>query len=200
MIPDSLNCHRHFSKYANVVPLTNTDGKSVLSALKDSFKIMGHPMSIYSDDDGGFKTVVKEYFEAEGITHIITLTHANVAERFIRTIKNMIYERVRFNRAGWTSMLTPALKRYNETVHSSTKMTPKEAHDDKNHMNVRENLTRREKNTRKYPEVGVNDTEKIFSKGGGNYVRLTAVGLKRHTKLKRLNMTKLPTRLSDYEV
>ena len=68
-------------------------------------------MSIYSDDDGGFKTVVKEYFEAEGITHIITLTHANVAERFIRTIKNMIYERVRFNRAGWTSMLTPVLKK-----------------------------------------------------------------------------------------
>ena len=49
-------------------------------------------------------------------------------------------------------------------------MTPKEAHDDKNHMNVRVNLTRREKNTRKYPEAGVNDTVKIFSKGGGNYV------------------------------
>ena len=65
-----------FSKLANVVPMRNKDGKSVLSALKDSFKKMGHPMVIYSDDDGGFQTVVKEYFNSEGIQHIITRTHA----------------------------------------------------------------------------------------------------------------------------
>ena len=111
---------------------------------------MGFPMSIYSDNDGGFQSVVKEFFEGEGIEHIVTQTHANVAERFIRTMKNMIRDRVRFNKAGWTSMLTPALNKYSTTVHSSTKMKPKDAHDDKNHMEVRVNLTRREKNTRKY--------------------------------------------------
>ena len=92
-------------------------------------------MSFYGDDDGAFKTVVKEYIEAEDITHIITLTHANVVERFIRTMKNMIPDRVRFKKAGWTSMLKPALAKYNDTVHSSTKMKPKDAHDDKNHGN-----------------------------------------------------------------
>ena len=158
-----------FSKLANVVPMENKDGKSVLPALKDSFKIMGSPISIYSDDDGAFKTVVKEYFDAEGITHIITLTHANVVERFIRTIKNVIHDRVRFNIAGWTSMLKPALNKYNNSVHSSTKMKPKDAHDDKNHMDVRVNLTNREKNNRKYPEIKVNDNVKIFTKKRGNY-------------------------------
>ena len=158
-----------FSKLANVVPMTNKDGQSVLSALKDSFKKMGHPMVIYSDDDGGFKTVVKECFEGEGIQHIITRTHANVAERFIRTIKNMIHDRVRFNKAGWTSMLTPSLNKYNSREHSSTKMSPNEAHKDTNNLKVRVNLTLRENNKRKYPELNEGDTVKTFTKGAGNY-------------------------------
>ena len=37
-------------------------------------------MSIYSDDDGAFKSVVETFFKNEGINHIITLTHANVVE------------------------------------------------------------------------------------------------------------------------
>ena len=64
-----------------------------------------------------------------------------------------MHDRVRFNRGSWTVLLSKALDKYNDTVHSSTKMKPKDAHDDKNHMDVRVNLTRREKNTRKYPEV-----------------------------------------------
>ena len=101
-----------FSKLANAVPMKNKDGAPVLPALKESFKKMGFPMSIYSDDDGAFKSVVIEFFDAEGINHIITLTHANVVivERFIRTLKNMVYDRVRFNKAGWTSMLPHVLK------------------------------------------------------------------------------------------
>ena len=42
-------------------------------------------MSIYSDDDGAFKSKVETFFDGEGINHIITATHANVAERWIRT-------------------------------------------------------------------------------------------------------------------
>ncbi len=158
-----------FSKLANVVPMKNKDGESVLKALKESFDKMGFPMSIYSDDDGAFKSVVGEFFKDEGINHIITLTHANVVERFIRTMKNMIHDRVRFNKSAWTSALATALNKYNSSKHSSTKLTPKEAHDDKNHMDVRVNLTRREKNTRKYPEINVNDKVKHFQKQRGNY-------------------------------
>ena len=115
------------------------------------------------------KQGVKHFFEKEGITHVVTLTHANVVERFIRTMKNMIHDRVRFNRGSWTVMLSKALDKYNDTVHSSTKMKPKDAHDDKNHMDVMVNMTRREKNTRKYPEVKVNDMVKVFEKKKGNY-------------------------------
>ena len=158
-----------FSKLANVVPMENRDGESVLSALKESFKKMGFPMSVYSDNDSAFKSVVKEFFDAEGINQIITLTHANVAERFIRTIKNMIHDRVRFNKADWTAMLQPALKKYNNTVHSSTKLTPNEAHNDKNHLTVSVNLKMRESNKRKYPKINENDKVKIYEKKRGNF-------------------------------
>ena len=130
---------------------------------------MGFPMSIYSDNDGAFQSVVKEFFEGEGIEHIVTQTHANVAERFIRTMKNMIHDRVRFNKAGWTSMLPQALNKYNTTVHSSTKMSPKQAHKDENNSSVRVNLTLREKNKRKYPEIKEGDSVKYFHKKKGNY-------------------------------
>ena len=66
-------------------------------------------------------------------------------------------------------MLPLVLKKYNSTKHSSAKLTPNEAHDDKNHVDVKVNLTRREKNTRKYEEIKENDTVKIFTKGRGNY-------------------------------
>lgn len=158
-----------FSKLANVVPMKNRDSPSVLSALKESFKKMGYPMSVYSDDDGAFKSVVKQFLDGEGINQIITLTHANVAERFIRTIKNMIHDRVRLNKADWTNMLSPVLSKYNSTKHSSTKLTPKEAHNDKNHLNVSVNLKARESNRRKYPKINVNDKVKYFDKKKGNY-------------------------------
>ena len=118
-----------FSKMGDVVPMKQRDGEPVLPALKQSFKKMGFPMSIYSDDDGAFQTVVSKFFKDQAINHIITRAHANVMERFIRirTLKNMIHDRVRFNKAGWTSMLPAVLKKYNSTKHYSTKLTPNEA-------------------------------------------------------------------------
>lgn len=96
-------------------------------------------------------------FDDEGIQHIVTQTHANVAERFIKTMKNIMHERLRFNKAGWTSMLTPALNKYNSTKHSSTKMSTKQAHKDENNSTVRVSLTLRENNRRKYPTIREGD-------------------------------------------
>ena len=48
-------------------------------ALKEAFKKIGFPMSIYSDNDGAFQSVIKKFFEDEGIEHVVTQTHANVA-------------------------------------------------------------------------------------------------------------------------
>ena len=143
-----------FSKLADVIPMEERDGEHVLKALRTSFKKMGYPMSVYSDDDGAFatKNQVQDFFNSEGINHIVTKTHANVAERFIRTMKNKIHDRVRFNNMKWTDALTPALKQYNSTSHSSIRMTPSEAQKDDNEINVKVNLKLQKKPKESIPE------------------------------------------------
>jgi hypothetical protein len=130
---------------------------------------MGYPMSIYSDDDGAFKSKVKELFDGEGINHIITLTHANVVERFIRTLKNGIHDRVRFTNSKWEDMLKIVINKYNNTIHSTTNHTPNEAHKDKNSPDVIVNLTLKSNYKRKYNNINIGDTVKIYTKGKGNY-------------------------------
>ena len=51
-----------FSKLANVVPMKEKSGSITLSAMKESFKKMGFPMSVYSDDGRAFQAGVKDLF------------------------------------------------------------------------------------------------------------------------------------------
>ena len=48
-----------FSKYGDVQLMNHKNSNSVYETLLKSFKVMKHPMSIYSDDDAAFKAKVK---------------------------------------------------------------------------------------------------------------------------------------------
>ena len=158
-----------FSKLGGALPLNNKDSISVYNALLIIFQKMGYPMSIYSDDDGAFKSKVKEFFDGEGINHIVTSTHANVAERWIRTLKNGIHDRVRFTKGNWEDMLKIVVNKYNNTTHSSTKLKPNEAHKDSNSPDVAFQLTVNSINKRKYPNINAGDEVKIYDSGQGKY-------------------------------
>ena len=84
----------------------------------------GYPEVIYSDNEACFSsTKIKEYYREHKIKNIITLNHAPVAERQIRTIKDMIYKRVENTGKPWTDLLYQVLLTYNnKMVHSATKM------------------------------------------------------------------------------
>ena len=137
-----------FSKLGFLYPMFQRDSPNVLKGLKEAFKVMGEAIEIFSDDDGAFEAEVKKYLDDLGITHETTLTHANIVERFIRTIKKGIGDRINFTKGRWTDMLNPALKKYNSTTHSSTGIKPSEAHDDDNRANVKANLTLKQKHMR----------------------------------------------------
>lgn len=158
-----------FSKLGDAEPMYNKDSNSVYNALLKIFKKMGYPMSVYSDDDAAFKSKVKEFFDSEGINHIITLTHANVVERFIRTLKNGVHDRVRFTRGKWEDMLKYVINKYNNSIHSTTNHTPNDAHQDKKEVGVAVNLAMKSVHKRKYNNINVGDDVKIFTKGKGNY-------------------------------
>ena len=100
-----------FSKYTTVIPLHGKKTDEVLDALKEGIRKMhGKPKVIYSDNEPAFSsTSIQEYLKNNKIKHIITLGHAPVAERQIRTIKDMIYKRVENNGSGWTDVLFQVL-------------------------------------------------------------------------------------------
>ena len=167
----ALLCIDNFSKKMSIIPMENRDGETVYDAFIQCFKELGFPNSIYSDDDGAFNyKKLQDYLQGEGIEHVVTLTHANVAERAIRTIKKMITDRALHTKGAWTILLKPALDKYNKTmVHSTTGLVPNEAHKDDNAVEVKANSVLKEKYLRKYPKIEEGDKVKIFTKGKGNY-------------------------------
>ena len=101
-------------------------------------------MSIY---DGAFAyTKLQEYSEGEAIRGIIALTHANVAERSIRTVTKMLGDRIKATNRTWTSLLPAALSKYiQQMTQGTTKLTPNEARKDETAVEAKANSLMKEK-------------------------------------------------------
>ena len=157
-----------FSRYAYIYPMKSKNNKDILKVLKITFKIMGKSIEIFSDEDTAFLSIIKKYLDGLAIVYKTTKTHANIVERLMRTIKNGIAEKICFTKGNWTDLYKPTLKKYNNTIHSLTGAKPVEAHKNKNRVNVKVNLTLKQKHFRKYPQLTVGDKVKIYSKGADN--------------------------------
>ena len=150
-----------FSKLADAEPMKDKQTNTVYQALLKICQKIVYPSSIYSDDDGSFKGKVQELFNAENMNHITTLTHANIAERFIRTLKNGTSDRIRGNDKKWYDMLKHVINKYSNTVNSTIEMKPVQAHRDDNSLEVKQNIECQTYYTRKYPHISVGDKVKI---------------------------------------
>ena len=77
-----------------------------MDALIEGMRLMkGQPEVKYSDNEPCFSsTKIQDYFRDNHIKHIITLNHAAIAERTIRTIQDMIYKRVENTSHPWTEL------------------------------------------------------------------------------------------------
>ena len=129
--------------------------------------LRGSPKTVYSDNEPAFTSKeVKKYLDEHNIRQIITLGHAPVAERTIRTIKDMLYKRLEHAKSKkWNELLYQVLLAYNyRNVNSVTKMTPNDAMKSSNEDEVRVNLELRRSQNRKYPEISIGDTVRIFKK------------------------------------
>ena len=110
--------------------------------------------------------------KSKNIHHYSRYTEKNpsIAERVIRTIRNLLKKPVFFaGNADWLSELSSVIKQYNNTIHSSTKMTPIQASKKVNEKEVFSNL--RDVRTKRQPKfklgqlVRTADIKKVFSKG-----------------------------------
>ena len=156
-----------FSKYATAIPIASKTPPDVIAGIMEGIVKMGvKPKMIYSDNEGALNSnLFKDYCDSENIKSITTRSHAWVAERFIRTLKDMINKRIKNNDKSWKEVIFESLLSYNnKEVHSATGMTPAKAKLKENTLQVKLNLELHRVSKRKYPDINVGDEVKLYKK------------------------------------
>ena len=164
----------NFSKYGWTSPLKNKNAITI----KDSFENIlisskRKPNLIESDRGKEFyNNIFQEFLNKNNIKLYSRNSSygAVFAERFNRTIRDLLKKIVFENGdANWIDVLQTITKQYNNRIHSSTKLSPKDASLKKNEGFVYKNLLdKRKKVIPKYQIndlIRVADLRKTFSKG-----------------------------------
>ena len=144
-----------FSKYGWVIPLKNKEGKTVAEALKTIFKER-EPKKLWTDKGKEFYNKnVKDLIELYSTENE---EKSSIVERWIRTMKEKMWKYFTDNNTStYIDILPDLVEDYNNTVHSSTKLTPVEASKKKNELTVWRNL---------YPDrLKIHDLTPKFSVG-----------------------------------
>ena len=127
-----------FIKYGWILPLKDKTGKSVASALKTIFEERKLE-KMWVDKD-------KEFYnkDVKGLIELYSTENeekSSVVERWIRTMKEKMWKYFTDNNTYvYIDILPDLVKDYNNTKHSSIKMTPVEASEKKNEFTVWKNL------------------------------------------------------------
>ena len=164
----------NFSKYGWTIPLKNKNAQTI----KDSFENIlisskRKPNLIESDRGKEFYNNIFQDFLNKNNIKLYSRNSsygAVFAERFNRTIRDLI-KKIVFEQgdANWIDVLPTISKQYNSRIHSSTKLSPKDASLKKNEGVVYKNLLDKRKKVK--PKFQINDLvrtadlKRTFSKG-----------------------------------
>ena len=162
-----------FSKYGWTIPLKNKNAQII----KDSFENIlisskRNPNLIESDRGKEFYNNIFQDFLNKNDIKLYSRNSsygAVFAERFNLTIRNLLKRPVFEKGDGkWIDILQSITKQYNNRVHSSTKLSPKDASLKKNEGYVYKNLLDKRKKIKPKYEIGdlvrTADLKKTFSK------------------------------------
>ena len=165
-----------FNKYGWIIPLKNKKGETVVKAFKTIFEEGRIPEKLWTDKGKEFYN--KKMDDLRKLNNIELYSTENeekssIAERWIRTMKEKMFKYFTDNNTyKYIDALPELVEDYNNTVHSSTKLTPVEASKEKNELTVWRNLyPDRYKTSRLNPKFSVGDEvritkkKKVFEKG-----------------------------------
>ena len=164
----------NFSKFGWTIPLKNKNAQTI----KDSFETIlinskRKPNLIETDRGKEFyNNIFQDFLNKNNIKLYSRNTYlgAVFAERFNRTIRDLL-QKIVFEQGdgNWIDILQTITKQYNNKVHSSTKLSPKDASLKKNEGLVYKNLLDKRKKVKPKYEIGdlvrTADLKKTFSKG-----------------------------------
>ena len=164
----------NFSKFGWTVPIKNKNAQTI----KDSFENISinskrSPNLIETDRGKEFYNNIFQDFLNKNNIKLFSRNSsygAVFAERFNHTIRDLLKRPVFEKGDGnWTDVIPIITKQYNNRLHSSTKLSPKDASLKKNEGFVYKNLL--DKRKKKKPKFQINDLvrtadlKRIFSKG-----------------------------------
>ena len=130
----------NFSKYLWAIPLKNKYSQTIRKELSNILTSKRKPLKLESDRGTVFyNSVFQNFLRNKNIYHYSRFTDKgpSIAERVIRTIRNLLKKPVfEKGNADWISELPSVTKQYNNTIHSSIKMTPNQASEKANERKV----------------------------------------------------------------
>ena len=163
----------NYSKYLWGISLKNKYSQTITNEFSNILTTSKRkPLKIESDRGSEwYNSIFQNFLKAKNIHHYSRFTDKgpSKAERVIRTVRNLIKKPVfEKGRADWLSELPSVIKQYNNTIHSSIKLTPSQASKKLNEKEVYSNLQdKRRKLNPKYKLgqlVRTADIKKVFSK------------------------------------
>ena len=164
----------NFSKYLWAIPLKNKYSQTITNEFSNILtESKRKPIKIESDRGSEFyNSIFQNFLKNKNIHHYSRFTDKgpSIAERVIRTVRNLLKKPVfEKGKADWLSELPSVIKKYNNTIHHSTKMTPIQASKKINEKLVLSNL--RDDRVKRQPKfklgdlVRTADIKRVFSKG-----------------------------------
>ena len=170
-----LNVIDVFSKFAWSIPMKDKTGETTLAGFKQIVKESGRiPKFIWVDEGKEFyNKLMTEWLKENNI--IRYSTHGEhksaVVERFNRTLKTNMWKRFTAeNTRNWINMLDKLMNDYNTRYHTTIKMTPTEASDKENEIEVLNNQGFRNQEVVKHKfkvgdKVRISRIKGLFEKG-----------------------------------
>ena len=164
----------NFSKYLWALPLKNKYSQTITNEFSNTISTSKRKPLKFESDRGTefYNSIFQNFLKLKSIHHYSRYTDKgpSIAERVIKTVrsllKNPVFEK---RKDDWLYELPSVIKKYNNTIHSSTKMTPIHASKKINEKLVFSNL--RDDRVKRQPKFKIGqlvrtaDIKKVFSKG-----------------------------------
>ena len=157
-----------FCKFCTVIMLKGKTPDILLPALQQAFITLGGtPRAVASDMEGSLLgTELNKFYKENNIEHIILRSHAHTAERMVKTLKSMIFKRLKHEPTRtWYEVVHECLVVLNYMrKSSSTGFIPNEARKPENWWRVKVNLEKHRLKSRAYPKVVIGDMVRLLRK------------------------------------
>jgi hypothetical protein len=157
-----------FTKFCHSVPIKDKQPAESVRAMKEILKVIGVPEVIYHDNEGSWNSGgFIQLLNQNKIKQIITSTPPPFAERMIQSLKNMIHTRLgglEISKEKWIDILPAVLKKYNNTKHSTIGMSPNQAKQGNDNIEIWLNIHNKATFSRSYPPLKKSSEVRVYVK------------------------------------